>query len=454
MFTRHHSKPFAMIAMWVLGVYFSLFAEVSKAAAETPVMRAAKDKPNIVVLFMDDGGYGDLSCYGHPTIRTPNLDKMATEGTKFTQFYSSSPACSASRYGLLTGRLPVRSGFGWVLMPKSPQGILPEEVTIAEGLKTAGYATACFGKWHLGRPKKYLPLQNGFDEYLGLPYSNDMRPLPLIDGNSIIEEKTDQRLLTERYTRRAQGFIRKNKERPFFCYLPYAMPHTPLNPGKAFQGKSLRGKYGDVIEEIDWSVGEILKTLRDEGLEKNTLVIFTSDNGPWIIKNERGGSAGLLRDGKGSTWEGGMREPCIAYWPGTIPAGKVSHQFATTMDILPTVFHLAGVELPVGRTLDGVDITNALLGKSLTKEHPPLFYYGAGMHLYAVRQGPWKLHVRQYSQTGKKYFKGKVPLLFNVETDPSEKYDLAGKRPIIVTKLQALLETHRTSVVAEKPSKK
>ena len=358
------------------------------------------------------------------------------KGTKFTQFYSASPACTASRYALLTGRLPVRSGFGWVLMPNARKGLKATEYTLAEGLKSAGYSTACIGKWHLGNKRQFLPLQHGFDEYFGLPYSNDMRPpkwgpLPLIEGNETIEENPDQTQLTRRYTERAVDFIARNKQHPFFCYLAYAMPHVPLSPGKDYQGQSLRGTYGDVMEEIDDSVGSILDTLREHGIDHNTLVVLTSDNGPWIIKDQKGGSAGLLRDGKGSTWEGGVREPCIAWWPGTVPAGQSCTQWATTMDLLPTLCRLAGATDGLPET-DGVDIGNLLRGKPLEASHPPLFYYGAGMKLYAVRDGAWKLHVRQYSQTKQEYFGGRVPLLFNLATDPSEKYDLSTEHPEIV----------------------
>ena len=282
------------------------------AACAPQEVAVADQKPNVVIIFCDDLGYGDLTSYGHPTIKTPHLDRMVAEGMKFTNFYSGSPACTASRYALLTGRYPVRSGFGWVLVPSSPRGMHPLELTLAEGLKNAGYQTAMFGKWHLGVTKSdYMPLQNGFDEFLGLPYSNDMIPpkwkdIPLIEGNDTLEFNPDQTQLTRLYTERAVDFISRKKDDPFFLYLPYAMPHVPLMPGSEFT-ESERGKYGNVVEEIDWGVGQVLEALKAQGIEKNTLVFFTSDNGPWIIKKEKGGSAGLLRDGKGSTWEGGMR---------------------------------------------------------------------------------------------------------------------------------------------------
>ncbi len=411
--------------------------------------------PNIVLLFCDDLGYGDLGVYGHPTIRTPNLDRMAAEGMKFTNFYSGSPACTASRYALLTGRYPIRSGFSWVLYPDSERGIHPEEMTLAEGLQQAGYRTACFGKWHLGSTKReYLPLQNGFDEYLGLPYSNDMIPpihpdIALLQGNDTLEMNPDQRTLTRRYTKQAQAFIQRNKGRPFFLYLPYAMPHLPLHPGEAFAGKSLRGTYGDVVEEIDWSAGEIMKLLDKLGLSENTLVFFTSDNGPWIIKNEEGGSAGLLRDGKGSTWEGGMRAPAIARWPGIIEGGSAQMGRACTLDLFATALELAGVPVPTDRAVDGRNITPLLKGEIPDKvDSAPFFYYGPH-ELHAVRKGPWKLHLRTSSQTGIQHFGGKAPLLFNLDIDPSEQYDLADAQPERVKELLAVAEAHKKAVERE-----
>jgi arylsulfatase A len=431
-----------------------------------PGALATSQLPNIVILFADDMGYGDLGCYGNPVIRTPNLDRMAAEGMRFTQFYSASPACTASRYALLTGRYPKRSGFGWVLAPKSERGVHPQERTLAEELKAAGYATAAFGKWHLGRPTEYLPLQNGFDEYLGLPYSNDMQPpkwqpLPLIDGNEVVELDPDQNKLTRLYTERAVSFIRKQGQKPFFLYLPYAMPHVPLHAGSDFAGKSLRGAYGDAVEEIDWSAGEIMRTLKEQGVAQNTLVFFTSDNGPWIIKGERGGSSGLLRDGKGSTWEGGMREPGIAWWPGKISPGQVQPALASTMDLYATALKLAGREILTDRAVDGIDLAPVLFsseaghtaggGAASDRAESPrseFYYYGLSNELMAVRRGAWKLHIKTYSQTGKKYFDGKLPLLFNLERDPSEKYDRADSQSELVDELTRLIEKHRAAIKA------
>jgi len=407
-----------------------------------------EQKPNLVVIYCDDLGWGDLASYGHPTIATPRLDQMAAEGARFTQFYSASPACTASRYALLTGRVPKRSGFSWVLGPKSPRGIHAKEVTIAEGLKSQGYATAIFGKWHLGVGEAHLPLAHGFDEYLGLPYSNDMRPpkwpdIPLMEGKEVLELNPDQSKLTRMYSDRAIDFIDRNQKQNFFVYLAYAMPHLPLYPGEEFAGKSGRGTYGDVVEEIDHHVGRVLDHLTKLGLAKDTLVVFTSDNGPWIIKGEEGGSSGLLRDGKGSTWEGGVRVPAIFWQPGVVDAGRVVRETASTLDLLPTAFARAGQALPTGRMLDGRDMSALLRGESVDRD--PLFFYGPS-ELHAVRMGPWKLHIKTSSQTGKKHFDGKLPLLFHLDRDPSEQYDLADKHPDVVKALLALINEHQAEI--------
>lgn len=412
-------------------------------------------KPNIIVLFPDDMGYGDLSSNGHPSIQTPNIDKLAFQGMKFTNFYSGSPACSASRYSLLTGRYPVRSGFDWVLYPKSERGIHAKEITLAEALKEAGYATGIFGKWHLGSTKReYLPLQNGFDAYVGLPYSNDMRPphspdLPLFRGNDTLELNPDQSKLTKLYTEEAIQFIKKNKENPFFVYLPYAMPHVPLYPGENFKNKSERGIYGDVIEEIDWSVGEIINALKNLDLDKNTVVFFASDNGPWIIKGLDGGSSGLFRDGKGSTWEGGMRVPGIVYWPDRIKP-VINTKIASVRDIYATAISLAGAEIPKDRVIDGNDLTEYLLHPEMIEKNDdekPYFYYGLSNQLFAVRQGGWKLHIKTHSQTGIEYFNKKLPLLFNVNKDPSEVHDVADENPEIIAELTELIDKHQEEII-------
>lgn len=419
----------------------------------TPPIPPLSDRnpPNIILVFCDDLGYGDLKSYGHPTLATPHLDQMAAEGMLFTQFYSASPACTASRYALLTGRYPIRSGFDWVLYPKSKRGVHPEEHTLAEGLKAAGYRTACFGKWHLGSTQsEYLPLQNGFDTYVGLPYSNDMIPpkwpdIALLSGNDTLGVNPDQRLLTGLYTQQAIDFMKEKDPAPFFVYLPFAMPHVPLHPGAKFEGRSLAGTYGDVVEEIDDAVGRIRSALEEAGLSENTLILFTSDNGPWIIKGPKGGSAGHLRDGKGSTWEGGMRVPGIACWPGTISPGQVQRAPANTMDWYPTLLNLAGQSIPEDRDIDGDDLMPLLQGDTLLDR--PFFYYGPGNRLQAVRKGPWKLHRITSSQTGIDYFEGQLPLLFNLEEDPGERFDRSAEHPELVLQLGLLLKRHEAEAV-------
>ncbi|MEZ6190425.1 MAG: sulfatase [Phycisphaerales bacterium] len=415
------------------------------------------DAPNILLIFLDDAGYGDLGCYGNPTIRTPNLDALAAAGAKFTQFYSASPACTASRYSLLTGRYPVRSGFRWVLHPESERGLHTDEVTLATVLREAGYRNAIFGKWHLGSKREFFPLQRGFDEYFGIPYSNDMLPprwpdLPLIDGNEVVEINPDQQRLTGVFTDRAMRFMSESvaDEQRFFCYLAYTMPHVPLHPGDAFAGRSRRGAYGDVIEEIDANVGKLVAHLKALGIAEDTLVLFTSDNGPWIIKNERGGSAGPFRDGKGSTWEGGVREPAIACWPGVISAGTVIADVCSTLDVLPTVLEMLGRPRLTDRTLDGVSMLPLLCGRPRETPRPPLFYYGGADHeLSAVRRGPWKLHIATYSQTGQDYFDAPPPLLFHLEHDPGERWRLESQATSEAAALKLLLDEHAASVAAE-----
>lgn len=405
--------------------------------------------PNIIIFFPDDMGYGDLSMTGHPSIKTPNIDKLAKNGLWLTNFYSGSPACTASRYSLLTGKYPIKSGFDWVLYPKSERGIHPKEYTLAEGLKDAGYTTGIFGKWHLGSTKmEYLPLQNGFDRFVGFPYSNDMIPpkwpaIPLFDGNDTLMLNPDQNKLTKLFTEKAIDFIETNKERKFFAYLPYTMPHVPLHPGAEFRGKSVRGLYGDVIAEIDWSVGKIMETLTAENLSGNTVVFFASDNGPWIIKGDRGGSAGLFRDGKGSTWEGGMRVPGIVHWPKHI-SPDVKTNIVTVKDIYATALKLATGKIP--ENIDGSDLSPVLFGRENQFDEKSHFYYGLRNELFAVRKGPWKLHIKTHSQTGKDYFNGMLPLLFNIDQDPSEQYEVTEQHPEIVAELTHLIEVQLRKV--------
>ncbi len=423
--------------------------------------------PNIVILFADDLGYGDLGAFGHPTIHTPNLDRMAAEGMKLTQFYVPATVCTPSRAALVTGRYPVRSGMcsdqRAVLFPDSEGGLPASELTIAEILKEQGYATACLGKWHLGHLPPYLPTRHGFDYYFGIPYSNDMSPrqndwegaqkfpeIPLMEGEKVIDNEPDQGLLTRRYTEKAIGFMRENQDQPFFVYLPYTFPHVPLYASPEFKGASRRGLYGDVVEEIDWSVGEIMSFLKTNGLAENTLVLFTSDNGPWLVMQNRGGSAGLFHEGKGTAWEGGVREPALAWWPGVIPAGSVSMALASTLDFLPTAAALAGAELPKGHVLDGYNLMPQLKQEKESVREAMFIYLG--QTLYAVRKGPWKMHFVTMSkryQPDKRVVKTHdPPLLFNVEEDPGEQHNLAEEHPDIITELTRLAEQHLNSIDA------
>ncbi|HEX6069762.1 MAG TPA: sulfatase [Longimicrobiaceae bacterium] len=418
---------------------------------------AAQDpRPNIIVIFADDLGYGDLGLYGHPTIRTPNLDRMAAEGIKLTQFYTAASVCTPSRAGLLTGRLPVRSGMAGdrsrVLFPNSTGGLPQSEITIAEALKERGYATAAIGKWHLGHLPEFLPRRHGFDLYYGIPYSNDMEsaqrgdpPLPLMRNEEIIEQPADQTTLTRRYTEVAIDFMRANRDRPFFIYLPHTFPHVPLYASDAFRGRSPRGIYGDVVEEMDWSVGRILEALREMGIAERTLVVFTSDNGPWLTQGLEGGTAGLLREGKGSTWEGGMRVPAIAWWPGTIAPARVSQALATTMDLFPTAVAMAGATPPADREMDGVSLLPLLRGEREEVRETVFFYRGT--RLFAVRKGAWKGHFVTQSGYGGGPAQTHEPLaLYRLDQDPSEIHDVAADHPQVVAELLAEAERHRATL--------
>lgn len=424
--------------------------------------RGADRPPNIVVVFADDLGYGDLGCYGGKN-PTPNLDRLAREGTRFTDFYVPQAVCSASRTALLTGCYPNRLGILGALGPAAKHGISDDERTIAQVLKPRGYATAIYGKWHLGHHPQFLPTRHGFDDYYGLPYSNDMWPkhptskfpeLPLIEGEKVVELNPDQSKLTTAYTERAVRFIERNRDRPFFLYVPHAMPHVPLHVSDRHKGKSGQGLYGDVIAEIDWSVGEILKAIQRHGLDEQTLVIFTSDNGPWLSYGNHGGSAGPLREGKGTSWEGGVRVPCVARWPGHVPAGRVCREPGMTIDLLPTFARLAGAELPKNR-IDGLDISPILLGQPGAKNPHDAYFFYWDRHLQAVRSGWWKLHFphdyrslagKPGGKDGKPnpYSQAKTGLaLYDLESDPGETKDVAAAHADVVARLTRLADAAR-----------
>ncbi len=434
---------------------------------------------NIVLIFTDDQGYGDAGCYGAKGYATPNLDRMAAEGVRFTDFYAPYASCSPSRAGLLTGCYPPRVGINYVLGPGSRIGLNPAETTIADMLKPLGYATACIGKWHLGHLPQFLPLEQGFDEYFGLPYSNDMwpvgydgkprknshyPPLPLIEGNKpieIIDTLEKQATLTTRYTERAISFIRRNRRRPFFLYLAHSMVHVPIAVSERFRGRSRQGLFGDVVMELDWSVGRILAALSELGIDENTLVVFTSDNGPWLNFGNHAGSAGPLRSGKGTTWDGGQREIGLMRWPGTIPAGVVCGEMVSAIDLLPTFAAITGAPLPK-RKIDGKSILPLMKGVPGAKTpHEALFFhYGGKGKLEAVRSGRWKLHFphsyRRYEgfEPGRDGYPGKVGrgsigwALYDLRTDIGERRNVAGQHPHVVARLRALGEAHEKEILA------
>jgi arylsulfatase A-like enzyme len=434
---------------------------------------AADPKPNVVIIYADDLGYADLGCYGAKGWATPNLDRLAAEGVRFTDFHTAQPVCSASRTALLTGCYPNRLGIHGALGPNANHGIAAEETTLAEIFKSQGYATAAIGKWHLGHRPPFLPTRHGFDQYLGLPYSNDMwphhpgakpgtyPPLPLLDGETIVDADVTaatQATLTARYTERAVGFIKGSKGKPFILYFAHTFPHVPLYVGEKFKGSSKQGLYGDVIQEIDWSVGEVLKAIKDAGVDKNTLVLFSSDNGPWLNYGNHAGSAGPLREGKGTVWEGGVRVPCVARWPGVIPAGSTQPEPAMTIDLLPTLAKLIGAELPKLK-IDGKDIGPLLKGESGAKCPQQAYYHYYGTNeLQAVRAGPWKLILphtyrsmsgQEPGKDGKpgRYKQVKSGLeLYNLSADVGETTDVAAKHPEVVTRLLAEAEAARNEL--------
>lgn len=473
---KFNTKLIVVTSLMCIGIFSQsnvLATEKTKTAA-----------PNFIVIFADDMGYGDLGVYGHPTIKTPNLDKLANEGQKWTSFYVAASVCTPSRAGILTGRLPVRSGMcsdngnHRVLFPNSNGGLPQSEISIAKVLKGNGYQTAAVGKWHLGHKSPYLPTDHGFDSYFGIPYSNDMDKVederhftlaekeryqafnvPLMRDKEIIERPADQRTITKRYTEEAVGKIKSLKDGPFFIYLAHSLPHIPLFRSAEFKDVSLAGIYGDVIEEIDWSVGQIIETLKEQGLAENTLVVFTSDNGPWHICNTHGGSAGLLQGAKGGTFEGGMRVPAIFWWSGTIKP-EVVMEMGTTMDLLPTFCSLSGTKLPDDRVYDGYDVSPLLFGTGKSPRNE-VFYY-RGQQVYAIRKGDYKAHfitrLEYGSRTAHLYTDPEVvinntptihdtPLLYNVSIDPSEKYNIAAEHPDVIAEIRKVLMEHQKSVV-------
>lgn len=433
--------------------------------------------PNIIVLFADDMGYGDLSCYGSTKNDTPNLDRLAADGTRFTSFYSASPGCSPSRAALLTGSYPQRVGLPTVLGPKAAMGLGPSETTLAEVLKAKGYATAAIGKWHLGDAPNLMPWNHGFDEYLGLPYSNDMwtynwgtHDVGLIGRNrwgqiplwskrpdaepEVLELDPRQDSLTPRYTERALEFVDAHQDEPFFLYLAWSHPHTPIDASEAFRGKSEGGLYGDMMLELDDSVGRLVARIGELGLDAQTVVFFASDNGPWTRFGDHGGSSGPFRGDKGTTFEGGMRMPAIAWGPGRVAPGRVEDRLATTMDLLPTLAKLAGAEPGDGAwptaKIDGVDITALLDGTLDPSLDERLFAYYWPEELQALRQGRWKLHLphayRTVVEAGRDGHPGRqgqarIGLsLFDLDADPGEATDVAAEHPGVVTRLAALAD--------------
>lgn len=434
-------------AGWMRNVIGGAAAALGVTATAVAAQQAPQRPPNIVVILADDLGYGDLSCYGSTTISTPNLDQMAREGVRFTDFYAPAPVCSPTRAALLTGRYPLRAGVpaASVFFPDSKTGLPPEQLTIAEVLKSRGYATTCIGKWHLGHLPKFLPTAQGFDSFFGLPYSNDMHraqrndpPVPLMRDGKIVEQPADQSTLTKRYTEEAVKFIETNAERPFFLYLPHTFPHVPLAASDAFRGKSKAGLYGDCVEEIDWSTGQILQALRRLKLDENTLVVFTSDNGPWLKQGKDGGSSGPLRDGKGTIFEGGMRVPGIMRWTGRIPAGSTCRELATIMDLLPTAARLSGAELKAHHVLDGKDILPLLESPASAKSPYEAFFYHNRQGLNAVRSGKWKLHLNGGA-------------LHDLESDIGERTDVSDQNPEAVQRLRKLAEDFRATLPTTAP---
>lgn len=463
---RHARVTPAMILLAMISLAISAIAADTANADNKPGDKA-DDKatpPNVVIIFIDDLGYADIGPFGATKQRTPNLDRMSNEGMRLTSFYAA-PVCSVSRAQLLTGCYGARVSVPGVFGPASKNGLHPNELTIAERLRELGYATMCVGKWHLGDQPEFLPTRQGFDHYFGIPYSNDMQRrstesgqnvVPLLRDDKVIEllSDEDQSRIVERSTEEAVDFIRRNRERPFFLYMPHTAVHTPIWPGEKFRGKSSNGRFGDWVEEVDWSVGRILDTLRESKLAEQTLVVFTSDNGPWLVKGPDGGSALPLRGGKGSTWEGGVRVPTLAWWPGKIAPASRCDAVAGTIDLLPTTVAIAGGKLADQPTIDGRDLTPLLLGKTDKSQRDAHFYF-AGYNIQAIRQGPWKLAITTQPEsmgTATREDAGKNPRLYNLDNDIGEQTDVAENHPEVVTKLRSLIDVMQAEIGGTEPT--
>ncbi|WP_159931232.1 sulfatase [Oceanicoccus sp. KOV_DT_Chl] len=413
--------------------------------------------PNIIVILADDLGYGDISSFGAKTIATPRIDQLAEDGLRMTQFYAAAPVCTPSRAGLMTGRYAARMGMSHVFMADAPDGMPLSEITIAEQLKQAGYYTGMVGKWHLGHQDRYMPWNQGFDEFYGVPFSNDMANFFFYENQKIIYEPIDQRYLTRRYTEKAVDYIERHADVPFFLYLAHSMPHVPLYVSPEFEGKSAGGLYGDVVQELDWSTGEVVDKLRQLGLLENTLIVFSSDNGPWLAMGDHGGSSGSLRDGKGSTFEGGQRVPTVIHWPAQINGGRVESSITSLMDLMPTFSALANVPLPADRTIDGEDITAILTGDGVATERQFFYNSAAAPEIVAYREGNWKLKLARsgYPKILEPIIKfdrySHELMLFNLETDPSEKNNIAAEYPERVTRMQQAIADLEKNIAAAEP---
>jgi len=429
-------KPRAPLHRWLFGLAaLCLIVSVARVAGDNP--------PNVVIIYADDLGYGDIGCFGATDIKTPHVDRLAHDGIKFTDFYSAAAICTPSRAALLTGRIPQRMGIVGVFFPESFTGMPTGEYTLAEMLQDRGYATGMVGKWHLGHHHKFLPLQRGFDEYFGIPYSNDMESVVYLEGNDVADFNVDQHYTTRTYTERAVDFIDRHHDRPFFLYLAHNMPHVPIYASPEFAGTSERGLYGDVIQELDWSVGQVLRALETNGVLENTLVIFSSDNGPWDVMRDQGGLPGPLRDGKTYTFEGGMRVPTVAMWPAGITPGQTYEGVGVMTDWMVTIAELTGAALPADRPYDGESLTAVFDGTGRRANDEFLYYDAYNMNLMGFRQGDWKIKLPYDGFPGARWRRPQAAhdlLLFNLRNDPGETTNLAASQPELVATLRTIME--------------